>query len=134
MFRQFFSTDSPYKKQARFVAIAWTLLILVGCFAPAKAFPEVDVPFADKWVHFIMFGGFTFFWLCSNPSLEPIHLFRIFLVSVLFGASIELLQGLLSFLGRSMEFMDAVADAVGGLIGVGIFYFLAILFKKKQIP
>ena len=123
--KRIFSPDSPYKKRARFLAILWTLLILVACFTPAKEFPKVDIPLVDKWTHLILFGAFTFLWLCARPVRTVSWLVSLFLISVAFGAAIELLQGLLTFLGRSMEFMDAVADAIGGALGIGLFCLMA---------
>jgi len=127
-----FSPDSPYKKQARFLAILWTLLILVACFTPGKEIPKVDVPYIDKWTHLVLFGGFTFLWLCTKPLLQMKWLISLFLIAVAFGSFIELMQGLLSFLGRSMEFMDAVADSIGGLLGIGLFCLLAYLAITKK--
>jgi VanZ family protein len=119
--RLLFSSNSPYTKQARFAAMLWTLLVLVGCFAPAKAFPEVDVPFADKWVHFVMFGGFALLWLCAYPKRQVSQYLKMLLVAAAFGSFIEIMQGILTFLGRSMEFLDAVADTVGGILGISVF-------------
>ncbi len=127
-----FSPDSPYKKQARFLAILWTLLIFVGCFTPGKELPKVDVPFIDKWVHLVLFGGFTVLWLCANPSWQFRRLAGWFLIAMALGAAIELLQGLLSFLGRSMEFMDAVADSVGAILGISLFWLLAYFSSPKK--
>ena len=127
-----FSPDSPYKKQARFLAILWTLLIFVGCFTPGKELPKVDVPFIDKWVHLVLFGGFTLLWLCANPSRQFRRLAGLFLIAMALGAAIELLQGLLSFLGRSMEFMDAVADSVGAILGISLFWLLAYFTSPKK--
>ena len=130
--KRIFSPDSPYKKQARFLAILLTLLILVACFTPGKEIPKVDVPYIDKWTHLVLFGGFTFLWLCTKPLLQMKWLISLFLIAVAFGSFIELMQGLLSFLGRSMEFMDAVADSIGGLLGIGLFCLLAYLAITKK--
>ncbi len=130
MFR-IFSEDSPYKKQARFIAILWTLLIFIGCFTPGNELPKVNVPLIDKWVHLVMFGGFSFFWLCANPKINLFRLSGLLLISIALGSAIELLQGLFKFLGRSMEFMDAVADSVGGLLGILLFSFIAYTVKKS---
>lgn len=89
---------------------------------PAKTVPKVDVPLIDKWAHFVFFGGFAFFWLCSKPVLKVSWLLTIFITAVVFGSAIEILQGLLPALGRASEFMDAVADSIGALLGVGLFY------------
>ncbi len=130
MIKRIFSPDSPYKKQARFLAMLWTLLIFIGCFTPSKDIPKVDVPLIDKWVHFVLFGGFTFLWLCTSPAITLRRLVTIFLIAFGLGAFIEVMQGILIFLGRSMELMDAVADSIGGLLGIGMFCFCAQLAKK----
>jgi len=128
--RRIFSPDSPYKKQARFLAMLWTLLIFIACFTPGKDIPQVDVPFIDKWTHLVLFGGFAFLWLCSRPIRTISWLVSVFFISVALGSFIELMQGLLSFLGRSMEFLDAVADSIGGLLGIGLFCLCAHFTTK----
>ncbi len=64
--RQLFSFFTVNKKRALFFAGTWTLLILVACFLPGRDVPDVHIPFMDKWVHFVLFGGFSFLWLCSR--------------------------------------------------------------------
>lgn len=116
-----FLPQSPYTTQARFIAIIWTLLIFIGCLFPSRQLPHVAVPFIDKWTHFVMFGLFTFLWLCAKPTYNITYIIRVLVIGILLGCAIELLQGTLSMLGRSMELLDAVADAVGALLGIGIY-------------
>lgn len=125
-----FTANSPYTKHARFLAMLWTLLIFIGCLTPGKDLPEVEVPFIDKWTHLVMFGGFTFLWLCAKPRLNSSRLISVFLSAAGLGILIEVLQGILTFLGRSMELMDIVADTLGGLLGIGLFSACAWLAKK----
>lgn len=127
-----FSPDSPYTKQARFLAALWTLLILAGCFTPGRDIPKVDVPLIDKWVHLVLFGGFTFLWLCARPIVSLRRLVGLFVIAVAFGVAIELIQGLLSFLGRSMELMDAVADSIGALLGIALFCLFAFAASPRR--
>ena len=94
--RRIFFPDSPYKKQARFLAILWTLLIFIGCFTPGKDLPDVEVPFIDKWTHLILFGGFTFLWLCARPLRTASWLVTMFFIALGLGIFIELMQGLLT--------------------------------------
>ncbi len=126
-----FSPDSSYKRQARFIAILWTLLILLGCFMPSRNVPKVDVPLVDKWVHFAFFGGFTFFWLCAGPTLKIARLATVLIIAIAFGSLIEILQGAFPSLGRASEFMDAVADSVGGIIGIVLFAAFSRIFTRK---
>ena len=131
--KRIFSPDSPYKRQARFLAMLWTLLIFIGCFTPGKDIPKVDVPLIDKWVHLVLFGGFTFFWLCVKPLTKFSWLAVMFLIAVALGSFIELMQGWLTFLGRSMELMDAVADSIGGILGIGVFSLCAYFANRKPL-
>lgn len=119
--KQIFSPGSPYKKIARSIAIVWTLLIFVGCLMPAHEIPKVDVPLIDKWTHFVMFAVFSFLWLCAKPGGDFKYTLIVLLVSIFLGCLIEYLQGTFTSLGRSPELMDAVADAVGGLLGIVLF-------------
>jgi VanZ family protein len=52
-------------------------------------------------------------------------------ISIFLGWLIEFLQGYFPSLGRSKEFMDIVADAIGALIGVVVFYIGAQSAKEK---
>ncbi|MBX2904584.1 MAG: VanZ family protein [Taibaiella sp.] len=120
-----FSTESPFKKYARFMAVLWTLFIFVGCLYPSRELPKVDVPFFDKWTHFVLFGVFTFLWLWSGVVSGAAKYVVLITVAILLGVTIEGLQAVLVSLGRSAELMDAVADAVGALLGAGVFHFAA---------
>jgi VanZ family protein len=127
-----FTPDSLYKKQARFLAILWTLLIFTACLTPAGEIPKVDVPFIDKWTHLVIFGGFTFLWLCARPVRKASWLVILFFIALVYGCLIELMQGAFTSLGRSMELMDAVADGLGGLLGIGLFCLCAVLAKSPD--
>lgn len=106
------------------MAALWTLLILVACFTPAKEIPDVKIPFIDKWTHFILFGTLAILLLCSDPSIKWKRLVIVFLGCTLFGSLIEIFQGIFVSLGRSCELMDAVADSVGGILGIVVFSLL----------
>ena len=80
------------------------------------------MPLADKWVHFILFAVFSILWLLAYPSLKWQRLVLVFIVAALTGWLVEELQGALTMLGRSKDEMDILADAIGGGIGVGIFW------------
>ena len=120
-----------YKKRARSLAILWTLLIFFLCFIPSREIPDVNLPLADKWVHFVLFGIFSFLWLLSLNAVRFRDLLVVLLSSIVFGWAVELLQGALTFLGRSQDNMDTLADSIGGLLGVTIFYIYHRL-KSRQ--
>lgn len=108
---------------ARPAAILWTFLILGACFVPGSEIPEVDVPLADKWVHMVLFGVFAFLWLCVKSSHALKRLLVVCLITALFGYGVELLQGALhDLLGRTYSEADALADAIGGILGTAAFW------------
>src|SRR5690606_27531009 len=97
---------------------------------PSNEIPEIDVPFIDKWTHLVLFGVFTFLWLCATPVINLRALSALALISIVFGSFIEFVQGTLTFPARSMAFMDAVADGVGGMLGIGLFCLSAWFVKR----
>ena len=81
-----------------------------------------------------MFGGFTFLWLCARPSTHIRKLTGWFLIGTALGAGIELMQGALPALGRSMELMDAVADSLGAILGILFYCLLANFVSGTNKP
>jgi len=132
MMWQVFSPQSPYKKRARLPAILWTLLIFILCLWPAEEIPQIDVPLADKWTHFVFFAMFSFCWLCVFPSVKPGRLAIVLFISILYGWLIELLQYWLSFLGRHYDPADVLANSLGGLLGLFVFYIFNRIAASKR--
>jgi len=129
---QAFSNNSPYKKRARFAAILWTLLIFVLCLMPGKEIPDVNVPFIDKWTHLILFGGFSFLWLCAYPTRRFAFTVPLFLIAAFLGWLTETLQGMFPSLGRTKDVMDMLADGIGATIGIILFCLLYIRTEKLK--
>lgn len=129
---QLFTAHSTYKKRAKFAAIMWTLLIFIACFIPGKDIPNLDIPLLDKWVHFLLFGGFGLLWLLAYPTDQLKHMLVVFSIGALFGWLIEELQGLLSCLGRAKDLLDIEADILGAFLGVLFFYICTKLSKQKS--
>ena len=77
----------------------------------------------DKVVHLSIFAALGFLFTASFPKIKFIYFFQIIL---LYGFLTEILQEEMG-LGRSMEFLDVVADAIGCLIG----YFTYKLLIKR---
>jgi len=125
-----FTARSAYKKRARFAAILWTLLIFFGCFLPAKRVPRF-MSVSDKWEHFILFAVFAFLWLLGFPGRELKRLLLVFVIACTVGWLVEEVQGLLTFLGRSKDVLDIVADSIGGFLGVVLFYIFAGAAARK---
>ena len=127
-----FTSASPYKKRARWLAVSWTLLIFILCLLPGNELPKVNVPFIDKWAHVVLFAGFSFLWLCAGPTGKLANLLVLMLVSVFIGWLVEYIQG--NFVpGRYQDHMDTLADAVGGAAGILVFLALHYYAKNKAV-
>lgn len=125
--------NSLYKHTNKAVVIAslWTALIFVACFIPGSSVPKVNLPLIDKWVHFIIFGGFSFLWYFVLKSPTWIKSISISLLALLVGYAVELIQGSGWVINRGYELNDVIADGIGGIIGT-ILYVITfhVIYKK----
>lgn len=98
------------------LAVAWTVLIVVLCTVPVSEMPAQFPPFSyDKWVHLGLFAVFAVLWLRARPGQG----LAILVAGTVFGIGIEVVQGILP-IGRSPDPLDAVADVVGLVVGLGL--------------
>jgi VanZ family protein len=103
----------------RLLAPAWTLLIIVGLTLPGSQIPDSPLLQLDKLVHGVLFFVLTVLWLSALSEAEWGPAIAVFTVILAFSVITELYQGWLPF-GRHADFLDAAADAIGALIGLGI--------------
>lgn len=111
-------------------ALLWAVLIFILCMIPGRDLPKIswlDFFGVDKLVHAALFfvlviliiGGFakqeTNRLLIRYPKMVPL------LIGILYGGSLELLQGAL-FIERTADVYDFLANTSGSVLG-------AILFK-----
>ena len=131
MLRGLFTPASPFRKAALVLAIIWTIGIFVACLWPGDELPKSDIPLIDKWTHFVLFGAFAILWLCAFPYGTARSYLWTFLIGAALGWLVECLQGWLPQLGRSKDTMDALADGVGGALGIFLFWIGARLSRRK---
>lgn len=117
------------------LAIAWAILILILCGIPGNNFPKLsflDWLRPDKIVHLILFGVQSFLLIksfssqSSSPRLKQNAERWGVIISISYGALVEVLQATI-FIGRSGDVRDAMANAIGALIGL----YLYRKFSKK---
>lgn len=110
------------------LGLLWALVISVLSFLPPSSFPETKLVGLDKLVHICMYGALTFLLIIgfkkqfSFKRLKNNAIALAAAFSVVYGALIEMLQGMI-VVNRSMELADIVANAIGCLIGMLIFFF-----------
>ena len=118
-------------------SLIWALFILLLCALPGSVIPELtflDWLKPDKLVHLFLFGVLSFLlikglaeqtaqkFFYSNPKVLSI------LISALYGVFIELLQEFI-FTSRHGDVYDAIADAIGALIGLWVYD----LWQKRKV-
>ena len=128
---EFFLMASMDDKVARFLkyqfpVIFWGLLIAVVSSIPKISQPIPSIPHADKAAHFLEYAVFAYL-MCRALfySAQPHHLSRPVIMAILFcavfAAGDELHQ--LFIPGRSGSFSDFIADSLGILSALILFYF-----------
>ena len=97
----------------------WLGAIFTATSIPSSFLPETDVKFADKGVHFLMYGVQALLFARAMRNPPRTTRFRVvmsaFLLVSAIGALDEWHQQYIQ--GRSTEFLDWMADTTGGLIG-----------------
>ncbi|MFT4604581.1 MAG: VanZ family protein [Rhodothermales bacterium] len=102
------------------MAVLWTLGILSAVFLPGSYIPEYELSSLDKVAHFVLFGGFAGLWMLALGDNLPRAALYIIVLGVSYGILTEVGQTLMDG-GRHGDPLDAVADGVGVLVGVGAF-------------
>lgn len=113
-------------------AVIWVLSLI--------KMPEVEVPgveLADKWVHFIMYGGLCgIIWIeylrsHGRGAYSPGRLFvGAWLLPAIMGGVLELLQAYCTAT-RSGDWLDFVANTIGVTLATVIMIPVALWLKKK---
>lgn len=112
-------------------AALWALAILALSVLPARFFPQTDaigrIPQADKVAHVVMYSVMTALLLWTAAFSGPSRGFRRYgfaaAAAVAFGLLMELLQYYLTTT-RSMDLLDALANAVGAFLVAGVGWWL----------
>ena len=112
------------------------LIITILSVIPVPEVPDLeDVPFIDKWVHFVMYGSLTFAMYVdrrlqhSNTNITFIT--TAFLFPSLWGGLMELVQAYLTTC-RSGEWLDFYADAFGAFLATIISLALWKIVKTSE--
>ena len=110
-------------------AFAWAVVILILCGLPGSSFPKLSFlewlrP--DKIVHLILFGPQAFLLIngfvrqTKYSTLQSRAKSLGLAIAISYGIIVEVLQSTI-FIGRSGDYRDAIANAIGAFIGLLIF-------------
>lgn len=124
------------------------ILIAVLSLTPAQEFPQVDVRFADKWVHWLMYGFLTMVWGVEHMvavrskadgghgNSETTHTVSwsmpcIAIGAAIYGGIMELGQAYLTT-SRSGDWLDAAANSFGALCAWLCLTVIHAVWKKHR--
>ena len=115
--------------------VLWLGAILTATSLPNSVLPDTSFRFADKALHFIMYGGLGL--LVARAMHNPPRttrtrvIFAAFLLIVAIGGLDEWHQRFIQ--GRSYELADWMADSAGGLIGA-LIWLVGSRFLSPSTP
>ncbi|MBC5837134.1 VanZ family protein [Flavobacterium muglaense] len=115
------------------IAVFWTLVVAYLCLTPSTNIPKFTFLYLDKLVHFFFHFVFTALWiLFFKIKMQNAKDFSPYLtsfsLSVFFGITIEIVQGLFTTT-RSADVFDVFANIFGATIGV---LAMALFYKIKK--
>lgn len=121
-----------HKTRAVLLASGWAAFIFAGCLLPGGDVPSLTIFQYDKLVHFGIFAVLAFLLLCTYRKAAARQALIVFLLCAAYGYAVELLQGSGLVEGRSCDPYDALADSLGALIGIAVFFSAKALWGKKS--
>jgi glycopeptide antibiotics resistance protein len=122
-------------------AMLWALIILVLCGIPGRDIPHIsflEILNFDKFVHAGIF--FVLILLTVRGFLLQTNFIKLqqsakliaFIICVVFGGSLEILQGTL-FEGRTADVFDFVANSFGAILGLLMYNWVEKMFLERLI-
>lgn len=114
------------------IALLWTGVVLFLCLVQSDKIPAVNIENLDKIVHAFFHFVFTALWILffktqiKDPDSYKPYIIS-FLFSVLFGVTIEILQGQYTTT-RKEDALDVIANMVGASLAA----FSVILYFKNR--
>jgi VanZ family protein len=116
------------------ISLLWTGIVLFLCLVQSDKIPAVSIENLDKVVHAFFHFVFTFLWILffkteiKDPASYTPYIIS-FLFSVLFGVTIEIMQGQYTTT-RKEDMMDVLANMVGAFLAV---FAVVLYFKNKRL-
>lgn len=108
-----------FKKIWILLAIAYTTVLTVVSLMTLRNLPDVGVSYGDKIFHFFAYFVMAFLWALAwffSFNFDKKRSIRnAFIIAVIFGIIIEVLQGTLTA-SRSLDVYDMLANTLGALL------------------
>lgn len=101
--------------------VVMTAISLLLTLIPGEAFSNSFIWSYDKLGHLLLFGGWTYLLGLYSTLKHPARtkLWKIFLLGLIFGGSIEILQEILP-VNRTGDIVDFLVDALGAILAIAM--------------
>ena len=109
------------------LSLLYTISIGVLSLVHLTEVPKLNTGFDDKIAHFVLYAGLCLFWFMSFHALKVnSSLLLASMLSIVFGAVLEILQGVAS-IHRTTDIFDLLANCLG------VFAMSLIIKVKKEV-
>ena len=125
----------PYLKRYPWSHFVIALVIILS-LAPFREMPEMPVRLMDKWVHFVMYGGTCLviwweYWQ-QHTKIDWQHAaIGAIVLPICMGCILELMQEYMTT-SRSGDWLDAVANTIGVLLGAVVGYYVVPRILRQR--
>lgn len=120
------------------IAISYSIVISILFFIPGNDLPRVKIKIygLDKiihaGIHFILINlWMLYFYVKKDFQLKAKWVFQLFLLIMLFGIIVEILQGQ-PIVSRGADIFDVAANLTGSLLGILFFKIVINNIKLKK--
>lgn len=119
--------------QSFWPSFGWGVVVLIACGIPGNemnSMPLINIPYIDKIIHFLFYFAFAI--LLQNSyksyyqSIKQSSYLYTALISIIFGAIVELLQKY-AFVNRGADWFDLLSNIAGLLVGLVFFFIVSQL-------
>jgi len=118
------------KKFWLYLAVAYSICILILSFINVDSFPEIGSDYDDKIFHTLAYTMLTLLWFIAGLQWRKLDIFRISLLVFGYGMIIEVFQGVFAA-HREFEINDQVANLIGITLALPLFWLWKRLSVKK---
>lgn len=117
-------------KRTRTVAVVWSLIIVALCSIPGNSIPPLEILTFDKVGHFGMFFLGALIWMRAWPG----EMRRVLAAGLAFAALTEVYQGAIPLLGRFADVYDFLANALGLITGLTLWWWWKQRIEPDRVP
>lgn len=106
-----------HKKTWLWLALCWTLLVMILCLVSFNKLPTVKLSGVDKYVHVTFHFVFTVLWFGYFKDNSKNVLLKVFVASLFYGILIEIMQQLFTQT-RKADIQDVAANSLGAALAI----------------